>query len=85
MSGSRRAGEPDDTEFYVRERFHGEFRRAITLPQGTRATDLLAEFDNGLVEVTVRGAAAPADSTRIEVVERSKGSTSRPVTDGADE
>lgn len=84
VSGARVSGEPDDTEFYVRERFHGEFRRAITLPQGTRAADLVAEFDNGLVEVTVRGGAAPAENTRIEVVERSKGATSRPVTAGGD-
>lgn len=82
VSGSRLSGEPEDTEFYVRERFHGEFRRVITLPQGTRAADLVAEFDNGLVEVTVRGAAAPAETTRIEVVERSKGATSRPVVAG---
>ena len=80
VSGSRHTADAADTEFYVRERHHGEFRRVITLPRGTRAEDLRAEFADGLVEVTVRGAAAPGDSTRIEVVERSRGTTSRPVT-----
>lgn len=84
VSGSRVSGDPEGTEFYVRERFHGEFRRVITLPQGTRASDLTAEFGDGLVEVTVRGAAAPDQSTRIAVVEKAKGSTTRSLSVGDD-
>lgn len=81
VAGSRRSDDDEDTEFYVRERFHGEFRRVITLPQGTRADDLTAEFADGLVEVTVRGAARPADTTRIEVVARSRGTSTRRLSD----
>ena len=73
---------PDDTEFLVRERFYGAFRRAITLPEGTRAPTRSRQFDDGLVEITVRDGVSPADSTRIEVAERSKGATSRPVVAG---
>ena len=61
-------GEPT---FYVRERFYGEFRRSITLPEGQAA------FDDGLVEIVVAGAVTQADSTRIELRDRSGGATSR--------
>ena len=32
---SRDFGSGDEPAFYVRERFYGEFRRSITLPEGT--------------------------------------------------
>lgn len=47
--------------FYVRERFHGVFRRAITLPDEVDEEQIEAEFLHGLVEITVRGGAAQAD------------------------
>ncbi|WP_209020641.1 Hsp20/alpha crystallin family protein [Nocardioides sp. 1609] len=82
VSGARRsaAGDgDDDVVFYVRERFHGEFRRVVTLPEGTEADDLGAEFDDGLVEITVRGAAVRGVGTRIALADRSRGRTSRAV------
>ncbi len=83
VSGTRRPGPADDSaEFLIRERFYGAFRRAITLPEGTDADQISAEFDDGLVQVTVRGGVRPADSTRIELADRSGGSTSRPVRRG---
>ena len=84
VSGSRRS---DDEEgeggalFYVRERFYGEFRRAITLPEGTDASQLRAEFADGLVEITVRQGVSPAESTRIALADRSAGATTRAVGD----
>ena len=78
VSGNRRPeveGDPD--AFYVRERFHGAFRRAITLPDGTEPRDITAVFDNGLVEVTVRGGATRPDTDRIELRSRSAGATTR--------
>ncbi|QIG42987.1 Hsp20/alpha crystallin family protein [Nocardioides anomalus] len=80
VSGTRRAGEgDDDADFLIRERFYGAFRRAITLPEGTEADQIAAEFDDGLVEVTVTGGVRPADSTRISLADRSGGATSRSV------
>ena len=85
VSGNRRAelgdggvdaGEPT---FYVRERFYGEFRRAFTLPEGTQSSQIQAGFDDGLVEITVAGAAGPTDSTRIELRDRSGAATTRSV------
>lgn len=79
VSGNR-TPEFDITEptFYVRERFYGEFRRSITLPEGTRKEQIHAAFDDGLVEVTVTGASSQAD-TRIELSDKSSGATTRSV------
>jgi HSP20 family protein len=57
--------------FYIRERFHGIFRRAITLPAGTTDDQISAEFENGLLELMVAGAAAAAEPTRIALKPKS--------------
>ena len=79
VSGNRRSEVEGDHEavFYVRERFYGEFRRVITLPDGTEPADITAEFDDGLVEITVRGGAQHPDTSRIELRSKSEGPTSR--------
>lgn len=80
VCGVRRSSdEEDEVEFYVRERFYGEFRRVITLPDGTDASQIDAEFDDGLVEITVHDAVAGDDSTRISLTDRSEGATRRNV------
>ena len=80
VSGSRTPefGDPEPT-FYVRERFYGEFRRAFTLPEGTERSQIQAGFEDGLVEITVAGAADPPDSARIELRDRSGAATTRSV------
>lgn len=84
VSGSREdAQAPDAAAFLVRERYLGEFRRSLTLPEGTTPSQISAEFANGLVELTVRGGASGATGSRIPLVERTGStSTTRPVTDG---
>ena len=83
VSGTRRAGANDDrAEFFIRERFYGEFRRVITLPEGTEAEQITAEFDEGLVEITVTDGVSPSDSTKIALAGRSSGPTSRKLTPG---
>ena len=80
VSGTRQRGPDDDSsEFLIRERFYGAFRRTITLPEGTDADQISAEFDDGLVEVTVSNGVSPADSTRIAIADKSEGATSRKV------
>lgn len=85
VSGTRSAelGDSDDSEaqpeFYVRERFYGEFRRMITLPDGTEADQISAEFDDGLVQITVRHGISPSAATKISLSDRSEGRTSRGV------
>ncbi len=72
VSGARHA--EDDAEegstFLVRERYYGEFRRAITLPERTTSDDIEAAFEDGLVTITVAGAAAESETSRIEVAHR---------------
>jgi HSP20 family protein len=79
VSGNRRAdveGNSDEV-FYVRERFYGEFRRAVTLPDGTKPEDIIAVFDDGLVEITVRGGASQSGTRRIELRSKAEGATTR--------
>jgi len=70
VSGERRSELEDDEEetFYARERYYGAFRRSWTLPAGVSEDDISAEFENGLLEITVRGGgAAPPEPRRIEI------------------
>jgi HSP20 family protein len=72
VSGERRS-DLDDQEgvFYVRERYYGVFRRSWTLPAGIDEDDVSADFENGLLEITVRGgAAATPKPRRIEIQRR---------------
>lgn len=72
VAGERRTelGTGGDDSFYVRERYHGAFRRAITLPAGTTEDQISAEFENGLVEIAVRGAARREEPARIALKSR---------------
>jgi HSP20 family protein len=80
VSGTRRTGAGDaKAQFYIRERFYGEFRRVITLPDGTEADQITAQFDDGLVQITVTDGVSPVGSTKISLADRSKGTTSRKV------
>lgn len=79
VSGVRRSAAGDDAEFYLRERYYGEFRRVFTLPEGTTADQIAAEFDDGLVELTVRDGVSPSQGVRIELSDRSEPPTRRIV------
>jgi HSP20 family protein len=81
VSGTRSAefGEGDEPTFYVRERFYGEFRRAVSLPEGTQRHQIQAGFDDGLVEIIVSGVVGGDDSTRIELRDRSGAAITRSV------
>ncbi len=78
VSGTRKSGfeEGEEVEFYIRERFYGAFRRVITLPEDTTASQITAEVDDGLVEITVRDAVRSSRGTRIALADRSQGPTS---------
>jgi HSP20 family protein len=74
VSGERKSelDEDDDVSFYVRERYYGAFRRSITLPAGIDEDAISADFENGLLEVTVRGGATAApEPRRIQIRDRS--------------
>jgi HSP20 family protein len=73
VSGERKSElNEEEVSFYVRERYYGAFRRSITLPAGIDPSDINAEYENGLLEITVRGgAAAAAEPRHIEIRSRS--------------
>ncbi|MDQ4127707.1 MAG: Hsp20/alpha crystallin family protein [Actinomycetota bacterium] len=69
VSGERRSElDEEEVTFYTRERYYGAFRRSVTLPAGINERDISADFENGLLEITVEGgAAAAAEPRRIEI------------------
>jgi len=68
VSGERTSElDEEEVSFYVRERYYGAFRRSITLPAGIDEGDISADYDNGLLEIVVGGAAAAAEPRRIEI------------------
>lgn len=79
VSGNRTGefGADDEPTFYVRERFYGEFRRSITLPDGTRREQIQAAFEDGLVEIVVEGVGKQAETSRIELRDRSSAASTR--------
>jgi HSP20 family protein len=79
VSGTRdtEVGTDGRESFYIRERFAGAFRRAVTLPEGTDDDQISAEFENGVVEITVRDAVAGHEPTRIPLRDRSSSPTRR--------
>ena len=62
-----RTGEPESLESYARERYYGHFRRRIKLPEGVDGGDISASFENGLLEVTVRGGVDRHEPQRIQI------------------
>lgn len=65
-----RTGEPDTTEYYARERFYGRFRRSMSLPEGISGDDVSAAFEDGLLEVVVRGGVEYQEPERIRITSR---------------
>ncbi len=61
-----RASEPDE-DFYVRERYSGQFRREISLPKGVREEDIEAGFDEGVLEIIVRNCTEAAGPKQIRI------------------
>ena len=53
--------------YHVRERRYGSFRRSMTLPEGTDESKVRARFEDGVLEVTVEGAAVERAPKRIEI------------------
>lgn len=67
LSGERRADREEKGEGYHRvERAFGQFSRSLALPQGTKASNVEASFDKGVLEVRIP---KPEESkpTRVQV------------------
>jgi HSP20 family protein len=46
-------GEREGETWLMRERRHGRFQRSVTLPSAVRADDANAEFENGILRITL--------------------------------
>ena len=65
-----RTGAPETTDFYARERYYGRFRRRLKLPQGIDKGAISASFENGLLEITVKGGVDRHEPERIQIGRR---------------
>lgn len=54
VSGSRKVEVKEDAEYYRRERFDGDFRRVISLPEDVDPDRVEAKYRDGVLQVTVR-------------------------------
>ena len=66
ISGERK-DQPDNVTYYAHERHYGNFRRSMTLPEGVDDEDVNANFEDGMLEVLVKGGAASHEPSRIEI------------------
>lgn len=54
VSGSRKVEVNEAAEYYRRERFDGEFRRVITLPDDVDPERVEAKYRNGVLQITIQ-------------------------------
>jgi HSP20 family protein len=61
IGGKRAGGTPEKATAYRNERFAGEFRRVVTLPEDADAERVDARYRDGVLQITVqrRGATRP--------------------------
>ena len=54
VSGSRKVEAREDAEYYRRERFDGEFRRVISLPEDVDPDRVEAKYRDGVLQISIR-------------------------------
>lgn len=68
VSGERKSElDEENTSFLVRERFYGEFRRTINLPENVSNDKISASFENGMLRIIVKGGAVVSEPQRIQI------------------
>ena len=71
ISGERRSGlNEEELTYYTRERYFGHFRRSISLPDGVEGSKVSADFEDGLLEITIEGGANLPEPQRIRIQRR---------------
>jgi HSP20 family protein len=53
--------------YHIRERRYGSFRRSVALPEGIDESKISARYEDGVLEVTVEGAAVAREPKRIQI------------------
>ena len=54
VSGTRNVEVNEKAQYYRRERFSGEFRRVITLPDDADPEHVEAKYRNGILQITIQ-------------------------------
>lgn len=54
VTGTREVQENEQAAYYRRERFNGEFRRVITLPEDADPDRVEARYRDGVLQITVK-------------------------------
>ncbi len=54
IAGERKVEEPEGGKFYRKERFRGEFRRVVTLPEDVDPEQVEACYADGILQVSVK-------------------------------
>jgi HSP20 family protein len=54
VSGSRKVDVNENAEYYRRERFDGDFRRVISLPDDVDPERVAAKYRDGVLQITVQ-------------------------------
>lgn len=68
ISGARKVDEEEERAgYYVRELRHGSFRRSMLLPEGVEEEKIHARYQDGILEVTLEGAAAAREPRRVQI------------------
>jgi HSP20 family protein len=69
--------EEDQHGIYRTERRYGRFYRSIPLPEGAKADQARAKFENGILEVTVPVTERPSDRRQIPIESSSRASAEK--------
>jgi HSP20 family protein len=68
ISGERKTEQEEERGgYYVRERRYGSFSRSLSVPEGVDESKIHASYENGVLEVTVEGAAVVQEPKRIQI------------------
>jgi HSP20 family protein len=68
ISGERKVDQEEERAgYYVRELRHGSFRRSMLLPEGVEEEKIHARYQDGILEVTLGGAAAAREPRRVHI------------------
>jgi HSP20 family protein len=68
ISGERKVDQQEERAgYYVRELRHGSFRRSMILPEGVEEEKIHARYQDGILEVTLKGAAAAREPRHVQI------------------
>ena len=66
VAGSRKVSVNPDADYYRRERYDGEFRRAVALPDDVDPERVEAKYRDGVLHITI-GRRQPARPRQVQV------------------